>query len=86
MQSPGGTNHHQAPSVIACAFWAKNRMLPQLLPPGAPRPRNDSPASARIAPSAPKTNCDAMIGIRLGRISRSMIRQFDSLATRAAST
>ena len=37
----------------------------------APRPRNDRPASPRIAKITAKTNCEASSGSRFGRISTS---------------
>ena len=49
MSRPAGTNHHHACRWSAKPFCAKYSMVPSVVELAAPSPRNDSPASLRMA-------------------------------------
>jgi hypothetical protein len=86
MATPAGTNHHQAPCARACWPWAQNRMVPQFHVEIDEMPMKASVISDRTAKMTVPTKPDAMIAVRLGRISKRMMRQVFSPVARAAST
>ena len=68
MQSPGGTTYHQAPALGAPDSKPASSIVPHEMLFGSPRPRNASPASARIATATISTVLAKISGIVLGRM------------------
>lgn len=62
IQRPGGTNHHQAPSVNACALWVQYSIVPQLHWEMFTRPKKAKLACVIMAKMTVSKKPDATIG------------------------
>src|SRR5215467_1892697 len=82
MPTPGGMKNHQAPRPIAPDSNAKCSIVPHEVWTGSPRPRNESVASARMAPPITSTVLAKMSGMTFGRMCTRRIRKLDAPSER----
>ena len=86
MNNPGGPKYHHIPRRRANDVQESWIIVPQLIEPTGPRPKNDRNASVKMAVEIVSTACAKMSGMTFGRMCLQRMWLFPAPIARARST